>query len=150
VEDVNAMDMLLVVSSIRWVDMLVIANITLLDPTVKLANPSITTDPGQEQLRKMLMLVLLVIAISTPENADSAWNSIVSVETNQEESVSTADTIRLEETAITANSATTEILRNRLLTGKPVKLVIAIQLDPLQKVAIKQVGNVFANLESLD
>lgn len=62
VEDVNAMDTLLVVSSIRWVDILVIANTTLLDPIVKLVNPSITIDLGQEQLRKMLMLVLVSLS----------------------------------------------------------------------------------------
>ena len=62
VEDVNATDMLLVVSSIRWVDILVIANTTLLDPIVKLVNPSITIDLGQEQLRKMLMLVLVSLS----------------------------------------------------------------------------------------
>ena len=105
---------------------------------------------GGEQAQYQPMSVLPVTATITHADVDLTWNCINCREVSREEFVSNVDITQLEDIAIIVRKDTIEIRKSPLHIGKHVSLATVIQLELLERYAIKQMANAHVRMGSLD
>uniref|UniRef100_A0A0B6Y8H0 Uncharacterized protein n=1 Tax=Arion vulgaris TaxID=1028688 RepID=A0A0B6Y8H0_9EUPU len=120
------MGMLRDVSLVEMDDKHVTVSTTLLGMIVRSVNHSSMTDPGKEQTQWRLTNVLLATATCTLDNAGLTWNSSSYPVSRVEAYASSVGTTRPVGIATIVQKASTEIRVKPSLTGRPVKLVVAI------------------------